>query len=74
MLTIDDRCDLGSCPSKDIYRMVGNCFNCRTSGILILQTTGHSAFTFECPVCGCKEVRTSRIATEDEIPASGVSG
>jgi hypothetical protein len=70
MLTIDDRCDLGSCPSKDIYRMVGGCSNCRASDILILQTTGHSAFTFECPVCGCREVRPSRLATPDEVPVA----
>jgi hypothetical protein len=73
MLTIDARCWLRGCGNRNIYRMVGSCRNCHTKDVLILLTAGHKAggsFGHRCPVCGCDEVFTERLATEDEIPVA----
>lgn len=74
MLTIDERCSHPRCYEPNIYRMVGACRNCGTGDILVLLTAGHeahgsaSSFGYRCPVCGCRDVRVSRLATDDEFP------
>jgi hypothetical protein len=72
---IDARCTHRTCVGMvGAYRMVGACRNCGTEGIVILLTRGHEAKRttgwggYACPVCGCREVRASRLATEDEVP------
>lgn len=73
MLTVDGRCFCHRCEqrSKDIYRMVGACSNCRTADILVLYRTGDRAGEVDCPVCGnYHSVRVTRLATADEIPAA----
>lgn len=76
MLTIDDRCHHPRCDEQNIYRMVGSCRNCGTEDILVLYSAGHPATGtgassgLQCPVCGVRDVRTNRLATPDEVPAS----
>lgn len=72
MQTVDHRCTMTMCEHRTgIYRMVGRCGNCGTEPVLVLYTEGHTADHVDCPVCGCRNsVRTSRLATDDEIPVA----
>ena len=71
MMTTDARCRDHRCDEKNIYRMVGNCSNCRAQDVLVLLTSGHEAGTVECPICKTRNVRPTRLATEDEVPVWG---
>ena len=68
MITVDDRCSLGGCPDKGIYRMVGSCMNCGLADVLILYTAGHETNKVECPTCRNTTVTAKRLATVDEFP------
>lgn len=70
MVTADARCKHPSCTEKNIYRMVGACSNCGGGDILILYTSGHTAHSVDCPLCGNNTVSGRRLATDDEIPAA----
>jgi hypothetical protein len=70
MLTADGRCTWKTCTEKGVYRMVGSCWNCMAGPILLLFSGGHDAHALACPVCGVQQVRASRPAADDEIPAA----
>ena len=73
MLTVSGVCNCHRCVERttDIYRMVGYCRNCGTTGILMLFRSGDEARALDCPVCGVWHVvLAQRLATPDEIPAS----
>ncbi len=73
MLTVDGRCFCSRCEerTKNMYRMVGKCWNCGTEPILVLYREGDPAASVDCPVCGNRnKVHTTRLATAEEIPAS----
>jgi hypothetical protein len=75
VLTIDGRCGCSRCEERtqNIYRMVGSCSNCGTSGILILYRAGDPVADQDCPVCeGSWTVRGNgqRLATPEEIPVA----
>ncbi|MGB6771159.1 MAG: hypothetical protein WBF51_04055 [Candidatus Dormiibacterota bacterium] len=68
LLTSDNRCSDQMCADRDIYRMIGHCYNCKTSAILGLFTVRHGSIgQRDCPVCGCRTVEFLRLATPDEI-------
>lgn len=70
---VDGRCGCFRCEArtKDIYRMIGRCYNCKTEPILILYRVGDPAALAGCPVCGNSDsVHAFRLATADEIPAA----
>lgn len=70
MQTIDKRCGDPKC-SPNMYRMVGQCSNCGTEGLLVLFTAGHESEPADCPVCECyRTVGRYRLATDDEFPAA----
>lgn len=72
MLTVSALCMCVRCTSRtgEIYRMVGACSNCGTKDILILFRAGDQTREVECPVCKVRQVRSIRLATDDEIPAA----
>lgn len=70
MLTADGRCAWATCTEKGVYRMVGSCGNCLAGPVLLLFTAGHDVAALTCPVCGVQQVRASRLATDEEIPAA----
>lgn len=73
MLTVSGKCMCDRCESrtKDIYRMVGHCTNCKVEPILMIYRAGDHAAHLNCPICGCySSVWPQRLATDDEIPAS----
>ncbi len=66
---VDGRCTHdAACRNKDAYRMVGSCSNCGAGDFLVMFTEGHAVRPVKCPICNCTSVRTSRLATADEIP------
>ena len=67
-LFVDARCRDRRCASKNAYRMVGRCANCRVENVLVMFTAEHDTCEVECPTCGCRRVRVTRLATEEEIP------
>ena len=77
MLTVDGRCFCPRCEgrTKNIYRMVGSCWNCKTQDILVLFRAGDPSHEQDCPVCGnYHSVHVTRLATLDEYPeAAAVS-
>lgn len=73
MITVDGRCPCHRCEerTKDIYRMVGRCLNCKTTDILIILRSGDPAADQDCPVCGGRsKVKCQRLATPDEAPVA----
>ena len=75
MLTVDGRCFCSRCEArtKNIYRMVGSCWNCKTQDILVIYRAGDRAAEQECPLCGSyNSVHVTRLATPDEIPEAAV--
>ena len=73
MLTVSGICMCAKCEARtrDIYRMVGTCYNCGQKDILMLFRAGDKAAHLDCPVCGnWRSVHSQRLATPDEIPAS----
>lgn len=75
MLTVSGICTCSKCEyrTKGIYRMVGYCTNCGAKPILMLFRAGDKATDLNCPTCGCwHTVRSQRLATEDEIPATAL--
>lgn len=62
---ICSRCERGP---RRIYRMIGKCWNCTADPILMLFRAGERTMPLDCPLCGCREVRAVRRATDDEIP------
>lgn len=54
---IDSICEEKECKGKGFYILPAVCYNCDWEGT-VKQTKGHSSFRFECPNCGCEEVRT----------------
>ena len=73
MLTVDGRCGCARCEagSKNIYRMVGECWNCHATPILVLYREGDPAAPQDCPTCGGRQqVHVTRLATPDEVPAA----
>lgn len=51
-----------------VYRMIGNCVNCRTGPLIGVFTQGHEARGGHCPSCGCRKVMWERLARADEVP------
>jgi len=55
--TVIATCSHDRCKGEGTYSMVGNCANCKTSGIVGVFTRGHEAASGwsspKCPVCGC---------------------
>lgn len=73
MLTVSGICMCDKCESrtKNIYRMIGVCYNCGTKDIFMLFRSGDPKASLDCPVCGnWHGVHAQRLATADEIPAS----
>lgn len=73
MLTVDCRCNCLRCQagSQDMYRMVGNCWNCGQNDVLMLFRKGDPSYhDRECPKCGYRSLKAKRLATRDEIPAA----
>ena len=73
MMTVDARCGCARCEarSKNIYRMVGSCYNCKAAPILVLYRWGDNAEPVNCPMCGkYNSVHVTRLATPDEIPVA----
>jgi hypothetical protein len=65
------------CTHKDhdrdgrVYRAVGKCANCGSGPYLLLVTFGHGMpYDLLCPKCGCRRVRSDRLAEDDELPDS----
>jgi len=70
---IDARCGCSKCTERtqSIYRMVGDCANCKAGPFLILYRSGDQAAKQDCPRCGNYwTVRPHRPATDDEVPAA----
>lgn len=74
MLTVSGVCTCDRCERvghREIYRMIGSCYNCKAQRILMLYRAGDKAAPLDCPTCGnFQSVRPSRLATDDEIPAA----
>lgn len=73
MITVSGICNCKRCTDRttDIYRMVGQCYNCGTKDILMLFRSGDKASRLDCPVCGNPNtVHSQRLATEDEVPVA----
>jgi ssDNA-binding Zn-finger/Zn-ribbon topoisomerase 1 len=74
MLTASGICTCNRCErfgKREIYRMVGRCYNCQADPVLMLYRSGDRACPLDCPKCGnYQSVRPSRLATDDEIPAA----
>lgn len=54
--SIDARCDHAYCEGKGEYIVPGACGNCGWRGRVRI-TKGHTTGRYECPKCGCYEVR-----------------
>lgn len=73
MFIVDGRCE--ACPGEPVYSMVGRCTNCGLDDVLLVFTEKHSSTVqLPCPGCACRELKSSRRASVDEITAvlSGV--
>jgi hypothetical protein len=69
---VDARCTHFRCCEPNVYRMVGHCTNCQHGPLLILVSAGHERpYGAKCPKCGCRKVRSERLAQDDELPADG---
>lgn len=63
MLTISGVCTCNRCErydKREIYRMVGSCFNCQAEPVLMLFRAGERVEALECPVCRVKAVHAKR--------------
>jgi hypothetical protein len=67
--TISGVCTCSRCETGEhrVYYMIGTCGNCHTEALMIYRV-GDRADPLVCPVCGCREVRPDRRATDDETP------
>jgi hypothetical protein len=73
MLTVSGVCTCNRCEQhgmREIYRMVGSCWNCKAEPVLMLFRAGERAEVLKCPTCKVKAVHAKRLATDDEIPAA----
>jgi hypothetical protein len=70
---VDCRCFCPRCVARteDIYRMIGTCWNCKATPILMIYRSGDPAVDQTCPLCEVRDrVYPFRLATPDEIPAA----
>lgn len=74
LVTIDARCGCHACRERteDIYRMIGQCYNCQAGPFLLLFRAGDRTRSLDCPACGCTHtVHVIRRAENNETPAVG---
>lgn len=70
MLSASGVCDCAKCISRTsvMYKMIGQCYNCRTDQIIMTYRSGDRASPLNCPVCGVsKSVHASRLATDEDL-------
>jgi hypothetical protein len=72
MLTTSGVCTCDRCErfgQREVYRMVGSCWNCKAAPVLMLFRAGEPVEILKCPCCKVEAVHAERRATDEEIPA-----